>query len=56
MKSWIHILCALACLLLWYPQPGRAETGQLNEHEVKTAYLYNFAKYVEWPQSALTGR
>src|SRR5512133_180711 len=48
-----HVLFALACLLLCYPHTGWTETGQLNEHEVKTAYLYNFAKYVEWPQTAL---
>ena len=31
---------------------SRAETGNLNENEVKAAYLYNFAKYVEWPAAA----
>jgi hypothetical protein len=35
------------------PQAGWSESGQLNEYEVKAAYLYNFAKYVDWPTAVL---
>lgn len=29
-----------------------AYSQQYTEYEVKTAYLYNFAKFVEWPESS----
>lgn len=29
----------------------QAEAGQASEYEVKAAFLYNFAKFVEWPES-----
>jgi len=53
ITSIVHFLCAAACLLLFCPQSGGAEMSQLNEHEVKAAYLYNFAKYVDWPTTSL---
>jgi hypothetical protein len=42
----------MVCLTLFCPHAGWAESSQLNESEVKASYLYNFAKYVEWPASA----
>ena len=30
-----------------------ADPGQVSEYEVKAAFLYNFAKFVEWPESNL---
>lgn len=35
--------------LLPGPQEAAAENPKPTEHEVKAAYLYNFAKFVEWP-------
>jgi hypothetical protein len=32
--------------------PARA--GELAEYQIKAAYLYNFAKFVEWPGSAFS--
>ena len=29
-----------------------AQASQLSEYEVKAAYLYNFARFIEWPSSA----
>jgi len=31
--------------------PVAAQVSQLSEYEVKAAYLYNFARFVEWPSS-----
>jgi hypothetical protein len=45
----MHALLAVACLTLFCPDAGKAETVKLSENEVKASYLYNFAKYVEWP-------
>lgn len=40
----IHIALTVVFFL-----PGRATAQELNEYEVKAAFLYNFAKFVEWP-------
>lgn len=40
----------LAALLL----AGGAWGGEFDEYAVKAAYLYNFAKYVEWPSAVFT--
>lgn len=34
---------------------GNAWAGEFDEYAVKAAYLYNFAKYVEWPSEAFAG-
>ena len=31
---------------------AKAQAGSADEHSVKAAYLYNFAKFVEWPEEA----
>jgi hypothetical protein len=44
----------LAVLVLVVPgaaQPGRTSDGA-SEYDVKAAYLYNFARFVEWPDPA----
>ncbi len=44
-------------LVLWVAMgrvPGaRAEDGAPGEYEIKAAFLYNFARYVEWPDDAV---
>ena len=32
--------------------PAKAQAGSADEYSVKAAYLYNFAKFVEWPGEA----
>jgi hypothetical protein len=47
--------CVLAfggCLALAHVLPIRAQ--QFSEYEVKAAFLYNFAKFVEWPDEGST--
>jgi YfiR/HmsC-like len=45
------------CLLLAFP-PGQkieaASPSALTEEQVKSAYIYNFAKFVQWPESAFS--
>jgi hypothetical protein len=53
IKYFLNFILVAACLALFCPLAGWAETGQLNENELKAAYLYNFAKYVDWPTAAL---
>jgi hypothetical protein len=54
-KVLAYIALTLAWLTLGVPLPSRAEVGQLSESQVKAAYLFNFAKFVEWPASAFPG-
>lgn len=45
------ILLALSTLLAAVP----ASPAPVDEYAVKAAFLYNFAKFVEWPDSAFAG-
>lgn len=47
---------ALAIVVLALAMPAHpADLPKLTESEVKAAYLFNFAKYVEWPITAFAG-
>src|SRR6266581_382088 len=43
---------ALSLLLLGQEQ---SSAQRVSEYQVKAAYMYNFAKFAEWPASAFTG-
>ncbi len=43
------LLIAVMSLCLAIPKQGRA---QLEEHQIKAAILYNFAKFVTWPENS----
>jgi uncharacterized protein DUF4154 len=50
--GWCVRTLALAALCVaWPPVAVRADLP--TEYEVKAAYLYNFARFVEWPPAAL---
>lgn len=41
---------AIAILgLVWMSKPVRIRAVEALEHEIKATYLYNFAKFTEWP-------
>jgi len=44
-----------AWLLLCLPTPGPSETS-VGEYSLKAAFIYNFSKFVEWPESAFRGK
>ena len=44
----------LALVLLWHVH-GSAQTAPVSERSVKAAFLYKFASYVQWPNSASAG-
>jgi hypothetical protein len=47
---------AWMALALWlYPGTAGAETAS-GEYSLKAAFIYNFSKFVEWPDSALQGK
>jgi len=42
------------CILLLLAGPGsRAQEPPLTEYQIKAAFLFNFAKFVQWPAGAL---
>jgi uncharacterized protein DUF4154 len=45
-------LTAGVAILLWFPIHAPAIAQTVSESQVKAAYLYNFAKFVEWPEQA----
>jgi len=48
------IFAAVLCLL--FVPPGAAQQAGPGEYEVKAAFLYNLALYVEWPAARLQGQ
>ena len=51
---WQRVLRLLAFWLIAALLAGGAWGGEFDEYAVKAAYLYNFAKYVEWPSAVFT--
>ena len=51
--NWIAMIALVAVQIFQAGGLGRARS--LSEYQVKAAYLYNFAKFVEWPNEALEG-
>jgi hypothetical protein len=46
---------AALCLVLALAATAGPAPASMNEYAVKAAFLYNFAKFVEWPDSAFAG-
>jgi len=47
-RAWIALLVPfLICAL-----PARAQIGATSEYQLKAVFLFNFAQFVEWPESA----
>jgi hypothetical protein len=54
MASGIKWASSLACSLVVATAQG-ATTGGPSQDEVTAAYLFNFSKFVEWPEGSFTG-
>lgn len=48
----MKILLAMACVLALTTAGVRAQPARATEAQIKSAYLYSFGKFVEWPSSA----
>jgi len=51
LLTYLFITCALLSVAL----PIRADEREEAEYKVKAAFIYNFAKFVEWPLIAFAG-
>ncbi|MBN2137739.1 MAG: YfiR family protein [Sedimentisphaerales bacterium] len=51
MRPKIYILAIVTICMLQFlhSAPARAETASVEEYKMKAAFLYNFAKFVDWP-------
>jgi len=50
-RAWTPLVPPWVCLFAWIGFPGAASADSLpvSEYHVKAAFLYNFPKFVEWP-------
>lgn len=54
--AWLsHAVLFIACLIALPAALAQAQSDAPTEHQVKAAFLYNFAKFVEWPAEAFSG-
>ena len=51
VRQWLLLAVAFFCLLPIFANADEAATSL--EYKVKAGYIFNFAKFVEWPASAL---
>jgi hypothetical protein len=49
------VAAAVAMLLAAAAEPAAAQAQTAGEYEVKAAFLYNFARFSEWPAEAFAG-
>ncbi len=51
------LLCVLPllCFVLCFATSAHAQKAELTEYDLKAAFLYRFAKYIEWPAEAFAG-
>src|SRR5674476_1466099 len=49
------LIACLGLALLLLPADASAQTSQPLEYQVKAAFLFNFAKFVEWPPESFAG-
>lgn len=47
----IHCVWLIGAMMPAYAQ---SELGVEREHEIKAAFIYNFAKFIEWPETQFT--
>lgn len=55
-RRWPVALLLAGLVTLTVAAPEAAEGPSLGEYQVKAAFIYNFAKFVEWPREASFGR
>ncbi|HEU5123058.1 MAG TPA: YfiR family protein [Verrucomicrobiae bacterium] len=54
MRISAKIFLSLSILWLWTVVPAAAQDVSPTEYQLKAAFLFNFAKFVDWPSAAFT--
>lgn len=54
-RSYIKIICLAGWMLSIFWLPGHALAEELQEYQVKAAFLFNFGKFIDWPEESLQG-
>jgi hypothetical protein len=54
----VPCLVLLSCIMISDVYPAESQSAQYKEYEVKAAFMYNFLKFVDWPEekTAKTGQ
>jgi hypothetical protein len=52
IRKWI-VFILLAGAAGSIPKPVLGQSASTSEYEIKAAFLFNFAKFVEWPESVM---
>ena len=47
----VATVCLAGVLVAW---PAEAQSNEPTEYQVKAAFLFNFTKFIDWPESAFT--
>ncbi len=50
IKTKVYILILLMLTLLAAPDAVRAESAREREYKIKAAFVYNFIKFIDWPE------
>jgi hypothetical protein len=53
---WYRLVAAVAAWVLLCPYPLNAQKSKATEYNVKAAYLFNFARFAEWPAGSPAAR
>lgn len=54
-RAWLSIfLCVVAGAPAFAPEKIRAQSGVSTEYQIKAAFLFHFAQFVEWPPASFT--
>ena len=51
--TWLGLALCSAAAGMAVAVQAAAQSGSLREYEIKTAFIYNFVKFVDWPPTAL---
>ena len=54
-SGWVS-LAGIAAALMFVATVVRAQQPKPNEYQVKATYLYNFGRFVKWPETAPAGK
>jgi len=48
------LLMLLMAVVVLGPMPARAQAEQAREYQIKAAFIYNFFKFIDWPETPLS--